>query len=135
MEVQDGHVPEEIYAEFLRRMPQVCIELIIEHDGAALLCRPMTEPAEGEWFWSGTRLFRGEALQDAVQRLAQNELGVAIDVQNLLGIYSHFWETSPVEAVDTQHTVTVGFLASLRDGPAVTSLDEQDDAFRFVETA
>lgn len=132
METHDTFIPEEAYAAFLARMPLVCVELFVEHDQAVLLCRRTTEPARGEWFWPGSRLFKGETLEAAAHRVAEDELGVTVSLGDLLGVYSHFWETSPFEEVEDQHTVNVVFRATLLDDQADINLDEQHDDFRFI---
>lgn len=134
MDVHDSHIPEDTYAEFLAQMPQACVELVIEHDGAVLLCRRTNEPAKGEWFWPGTRLYKGEELEAAALRLAKRELGVTVELEELIGVYSHFWESSPFPAVETQHTVNIVYHGSLVDSPAAIRLDDQHDAFRFIES-
>lgn len=132
METDDTFIPEEEYAGFLARMPQVCVELFVEHDSAVLLCRRTTEPARGEWFWPGTRLFKGETLESAAHRVAADELGVTVVLHDQLGVYSHFWEMSPFDEVDEQHTVNVVFRVTLSDDPSNIELDDQHDAYRFI---
>jgi colanic acid biosynthesis protein WcaH len=134
METDDSFIPEAEYASFLDRMPQVCVELFVEHDQGILLCRRTTEPARGEWFWPGSRLFKGETLEAAAHRVAEDELGVRVTLRDRLGVYSHFWESSPFTDVDSTHTVNVVFRASLEDQPADIRLDDQHDGYRFVTT-
>lgn len=132
MEIDDSFIPEAAYASFLAAMPQVSVELFVEHEQGVLLCRRTTEPARGEWFWPGTRLFKGETLEAAAHRVATDELGVSVSLRDRLGVYSHFWESSPFDDVDSQHTVNVVFRAALEDRPADIHLDEQHDGYRFV---
>lgn len=134
MEIQDEYIPDGVYAEFLERMPQVSVELVVEDDGAVLLCRRANEPAQDEWFWPGTRLYKGEDLETAAKRVARNELGVPIEIEGMIGVYSHFWESTPFDDVETQHTVNVVYHASLRDSRTAIRLDEQHDEFRFIES-
>lgn len=133
MEPEDEYIPAEAYARFLDRMPQVCVELFVEHERGVLLCRRTTEPANGEWFWPGSRLFKGETLEAAAHRVAAAELDVSVSLQGRHGVYSHFWETSPFDTVNTQHTVNVVFRASLENDPQNMHLDEQHDEYRFVK--
>lgn len=134
METHDEYIPDAKYAEFLQEMPQVCVELVVEDDGAVLLCRRTNEPAQAEWFWPGTRLYKGEELKTAAHRVAQSELGVAIEIEGMVGVYSHFWDASPFEDVENQHTVNVVYHVSLTDPPTAIRLDDQHDEFRFIES-
>lgn len=132
MEVHDEFIPEAEFATVLRRVPQACVELVVEHDGGVLLCRRTNEPARGEWFWPGSRLYKGEQLTDAAHRVAREELGVEVTLEDQLGAYSHFWETSSVDGVDSRHTVNAVYLATLASDPGEITLDDQHDAYRFV---
>jgi hypothetical protein len=45
MEVHDEFVPEDPYREFVSRMPQVCVDLVLETDAGILLAkRPIALP-------------------------------------------------------------------------------------------
>lgn len=131
MEVHDEPIPEQTFARCQQHLPEACVEVFLEHDGRVLLARRLNEPARGEWFWPGARLFKGESLANAARRVARDELGLAVDLNGQLGVYSHFWETSPLPGVDTRHTVNVVYRAVPAAGAEV-QLDEQHDAVRYV---
>jgi len=103
METHDERIPEETFAEFLSRLPQVSVELFLETERGVLLVRRTNEPAKGEWFWPGTRLYKGERFPNAVRRLAKEELGLDVDVGEHLGTYEHFWDTGAFDSVDNTH--------------------------------
>ena len=135
MDVHDEFVPEETFREFLGHMPQVCIEVVVEReDGAVLLARRTNEPARGEWFWPGSRLYKGESLDDAARRVGREELGLELAVGDQLGVYEHRWETSAPGP--SRHTVNVVFRARAEGddlSAADVTLDGQHDAVRFVQ--
>lgn len=132
MDVHDEPIPEAQYAACQRHLPEACVELFLEHDGGALLARRTNEPARGEWFWPGSRLYKGEELEAAAHRVAREELDVAVDLTGRLGVYAHFWETSALEGVDARHTVNVVYRARPADDAFEIRLDGQHDAHRFV---
>jgi colanic acid biosynthesis protein WcaH len=132
METVDHRIPDSLFTEFVSLMPQVSVELVVEDDGDYLLARRVQEPARGEWFWPGSRLFKGEPFDEAVDRVAREELGVGVDVCCQLGAYSHFWETDAFDAVDAKHTVNVVYHVGLADDRSALALDDQHDAVRFV---
>lgn len=132
MEIVDDRIPDEKFVEFVSKFPQVSVELVVEHQGRILLARRTQEPAKGEWFWPGSRLYRGEPFTHAVDRVAREELGVAVERCCQLGTYEHFWETDVFDAVDGKHTVNVVYHVLL-DDPSALELDYQHDEFRFVE--
>jgi colanic acid biosynthesis protein WcaH len=135
MDIHDEFVPEETFREFVARMPQVCVEVVVgREDGAVLLARRTNRPAAGEWFWPGSRLYKGERLADAARRVGREELGLELAVADRLGVYEYRWETSAPGP--SRHTVNVVFLAGPADRSDLTTadvtLDDQHDAARFV---
>lgn len=132
MELVDDPMTEAAYARCQQYLPEACVEVFLEHDGGVLVARRTNEPARGEWFWPGARLYKGEPLEDAARRVARDELGLAVELTGRLGVYSHFWSTSSVPGVESRHTVNVVFRAMpIADGVEV-DLDDQHDAYRFV---
>lgn len=133
MDIHDEFVPEETFGDCLATMPQVCVEVVVAHDGGVVLARRTNEPAAGEWFWPGGRLYKGEQLDAAAERIAREELGLAVDIDRQLGVHAHFWDTASVPGADSRHTVNVVFLIS----PAAEfdiSLDDQHDEWRVVRS-
>jgi colanic acid biosynthesis protein WcaH len=139
MEVHDERVPKETFREFVARMPQVCVEVVVEREGGAvLLVRRTNEPVKGEWFWPGSRLYKGEHLEDAARRVGREELGLDLTIGDRLGVYEHRWETSAPGP--SRHTVNIVFRARAADAGGDLSaedvtLDDQHDAARFVQPA
>ncbi len=133
MDVHDEFVPEETFGDCLAHLPQVCVEVVVAHDGGVVLARRTNEPAAGEWFWPGGRLYKGERLPVAARRIAREELGLAVAIERRLGVHSHFWDTASVEGVDSRHTVNVVFLVTPTDEFDVT-LDCQHDEWRLVHS-
>ena len=131
MDVHDEFIPEETFGACLAHLPQVCVEVVVAHDGGVVLAHRTNDPAGGEWFWPGGRLYKGERLDDAAQRIAREELGLSVTVERRLGVHGHFWETASVEGADSRHTVNVVFLVSPTDGLDIT-LDSQHDDWRLV---
>lgn len=132
MKVQDSCIPDDLFAAFLERLPQVSVELFLETDRGVLLLRRINEPAAGEWFWPGTRLFKGETFEAAAERLAREELGIEVDLESRLGSYAHFWDEGAFDGVETTHTVNVVYRGTTGT-PEDVVLDDQHDAMRFVE--
>lgn len=137
MDVHDEFIPESTFREFVARMPQACVETVVERDdGAVLLARRTNEPVRGEWFWPGSRLYKGEHLEDAARRVGREELGLDIVIGDQLGVYEHRWETSAPGP--SRHTINVVFRAQAADADGDLSsedvmLDDQHDALRFVQ--
>jgi colanic acid biosynthesis protein WcaH len=132
MDVHDEFVPEAEFATCLEHLPQVCVEVVLEREGAVLLARRTNDPARGEYFWPGSRLYKGELPEDAARRVAREELGIEAELLGRIGVYNHFWDTTSVEGVDSRHTVNLAYHARQTDDATVT-LDDQHDDVRWVE--
>ena len=136
MDINDDRIPDELFAAFLEAMPQVSVEIVLEHEGLVLLVKRTNEPAKDEWFWPGTRLYKGERFEQAVQRLAKEELGIEVTIREQIGVYNHFWETANLPTVETTHTVNVVYHVhpvSAIDSADGLVLDEQHEKYRLID--
>lgn len=132
MEIRDGYIEGELFSQCIEHMPQVCVEVVVENEGEILLAKRSNEPAEGEWFWPGGRLFKGERLAEAAHRVADEELGMQIEILRRLGVYAHFWETSAEKGRPSRHTVNVVFHVAPTDRPIEITLDDQHSDIRWI---
>ncbi len=133
MDVHDERIPEDVFAACVERLPQVCVEVVLAHDGGVLLARRANPPAAGRWFWPGGRLHKGEGLETAARRVAREELGLAVAVGRRLGVQEHFWDTAAPAGAASRHTVNVVYEVAPTDGLEV-ALDDQHDVWRLLRT-
>lgn len=129
---QHATVPADEWATIVRNVPIVSIDLVVfaphrTGDGVVLAKRE-NEPAKGRWFVPGGRVQKGERLVEAAHRVARAELGVAVDVERLLGVYEHHYETADVADAGGKHYVPVGFV--VRTEGESFDLDDQHSAVR-----
>jgi colanic acid biosynthesis protein WcaH len=133
MDVHDELLPEETYRAFLGSMPEACVDVVVEHDDRVLVARRENEPARGEYFWPGSRLFKGEALEDAAHRVAREELGLDVEVVEQLGANAHVWDTSEQSDDVARHTVVVVYRVVPTAADPQPTLDDQHSAVRWLE--
>lgn len=133
MDVNDELLPEEQYAEFLAHMPEACVDVVLEHEGRILVARRENEPAKGEWFWPGSRLFKGEELEDAVHRVARDELGIEVTIEEQLGANAHFWDTSEQSVDVSRHTVVTVYRVTPVEEDVEIRLDDQHEDVRWLD--
>jgi colanic acid biosynthesis protein WcaH len=133
MDVHDDLLPEDTYREFLATMPEACVDVVVEHGGGVLVARRNNEPAKGEWFWPGSRLFKGEPLEDAARRVAREELGLEVEVVEQLGANAHVWDTSEQSDDVARHTVLVVYRVRPTAEDPEPTLDDQHSAVRWLE--
>lgn len=90
--------------------PLVAIDLIVTSaDDSILMGKRVNEPAAGYWFVPGGRIFKGETLEQAFQRITAVELGLAFNIEKaqLLGAFTHLYDTNfaHVPGIDTHYVV------------------------------
>jgi colanic acid biosynthesis protein WcaH len=124
-------IPADEFETSLRYAPQVCVDLVVAHDGGVLLARRTNQPARGEWFWPGGRLRKGEELSAAVDRITSAELGLDVRVREQLGAAEHHWDVSSVDGVESRHTVPIVYAVEPAGEFSVT-LDDQHDEWRIL---
>jgi len=127
-----NYVPDELYAEFVANFPMICVDLVVEHDGGVILARRDIEPAKGRWFWPGGRLFKGEPLKQSVHRVAEQELGIDVEIVDQLGVQAHFWETSDAVGGPSRHTVNVVYRVMPVQDDLSLQLDDQHTEYRIL---
>jgi colanic acid biosynthesis protein WcaH len=103
------HVPDETWETVVRSVPLVSVDLVVHHDGGVVLGKRTNQPAKGEWFVPGGTVTKHERLEDAVHRVAREELGVGVTIDRRLGVYEHFYDVADVEDADGKHYVPIGF--------------------------
>lgn len=128
--VHDEFVPEAEFAAFLDRMPQVCVELVVETADGILLAKRTNHPAV--WFWPGGRLYKGERLEAAAHRIASEELDIEVDILDQIGPYAHFWDASDLDGASSRHTVNVVYHVTPANDDFDIELDDQHSDYRFV---
>jgi len=134
MDVQDGWIPDDEFATCLGHLPQVCVDLVAAMDGGVLLTRRTNEPAKGEWFWPGGRVYKGERLDAAARRVAREELGLEVTAVSRLGVSEHFWADSAVPGVEERHTVPIVYRVETDASVEDVRLDEQHDDHRILRS-
>ena len=125
---------EEQFLSILDATPLVSIDLVIRSErGRILLGKRVNRPAQGFWFVPGGRIRKNERIADALDRIAQAELGVLLKPAQLLGAYDHFYEDNyHGHAGINTHYVALGFAAKLNEAVKFNG-DEQHSELRWWE--
>lgn len=85
-DLPDGWLPKADFDAIYSRVPRLCVEVIL-HDaerGIVLALRDIP-PNVGAWHIPGGTVLYGEPVVDAVRRVARMELGLEVEVGELLG--------------------------------------------------
>ncbi|EFC82768.1 NUDIX hydrolase [Parafrankia sp. EUN1f] len=73
------------FEETYRRVPRLCVEVVIRQPDGVLLVQREIDPCRGQWHLPGGTVFFGESLPAAVVRVARRELGVSVTAGDMLG--------------------------------------------------
>jgi colanic acid biosynthesis protein WcaH len=112
------HLDDNDFALVIGATPLVSIDLLIRNaHNEVLLGLRRNRPAQGMWFVPGGRIRKNEELKMAVQRIAQAELGVALQSWALLGAYDHIYDDNALgrDGLGT-HYVALGCTCTLAPG-------------------
>lgn len=101
------------FLSVVRDAPLVSLDLLLEDpQGRLLVGLRRNEPARGSWFVPGGRVRKGERLEEALRRIADTELGLALTLAScqLDGVYEHLYASNFAGAADiTTHYVVLAY--------------------------
>ena len=112
-------LPLSEFKQIVRLAPLVSIDFVVwSKSGKLLLGRRNNEPAKGQLFVPGGRIYKGETMAEAFARLAEEELGLKRQItgSHPLGVYEHMYpnNTFGIQGFGT-HYVVVAFEIFLAD--------------------
>lgn len=74
---QDRKVPFGVFAKTVQYYPMISVNIIIKNDkGEYLWVKRKNNPAQGEWWIPGGRLFNGETITKGAVAVLKNETGI-----------------------------------------------------------
>ncbi len=85
-------LPYDKFKEIYSLVPRLAIEVVIVKDKSILLTKRSSHGWAGMWHTPGGTVLYREAVQDAVKRIALEELGVKIEVSRNLGYFEAWSE-------------------------------------------
>ena len=122
----------ERYAEIVRDVPILCVDLIIVGPfNKFLLVERKNEPMAGQFWIPGGRVMRDEPIQAAAIRLAREEVGLELDSIKLHGIYEEVFEKSAANPATGIHTLSAVYWCVARHSDV--KVDDQSASYRWSE--
>ena len=119
----------ETFQCIVENTPLISIDIIVEHKGKILLGKRKNKPAKGYYFTTGGRIYKNEKLQDAIIRIAKEELGIVLhNLPVFIGVFEHFYDDGIFENTST-HYINLAYrcqLDSLKNLPK-----EQHEKYRL----
>ncbi len=102
--------------------PKLMVDVVIPAERGVVLIRRGTDPFKGRWALPGGFVEVGETVEEAADREAAEETGLAVEVARLVGVYSN------PERDPRGHNVSVAFLARVLSGDLVVATDASEVA-------
>ena len=104
-------IPEEKYKMIMENMPIVCTDGVIVNDnGEYLLVYRNNHPLKGEYWLPGGRVMKNETLCEAVKRKMNQELGIDVEIERLLGFFETVFQKTRVSGIGGFHAISFVFL-------------------------
>lgn len=82
-------LPKEIFDEIYRQVPRLCVEVIIDTPKGIVLTKRLIPPCVDMWHFPGGTVYMGEKLEEAVSRVANEEIGADVKIKNMIGIIEY----------------------------------------------
>jgi ADP-ribose pyrophosphatase YjhB (NUDIX family) len=78
-------LPEVEFHDIYAKVPRLTVEVVVQGPGGVLLTKRASGPCAGLWHIPGGTVRFGEAVVDAVSRVASMEIGLKVQAGPLLG--------------------------------------------------
>ena len=107
------------YLEVIQKTTLTSVDCIILHNHKLLLGYRNNQPAKDFYFTPGGRTGKLEKIEDALNRVAQDECGIDLSPVSpqLLGVYDHIYENNFSNQDFGTHYVVSAFLIELKNFP------------------
>ena len=97
----------EEFKEIYSKVPRLCVDLVVKTPEGLVLSLRNLPSWRGKWHLPGGTVLCGERIVDTIKRVAQEELGISVEIQKMLG-YIEF--PSEKKERGFGHTVSMAFL-------------------------
>lgn len=124
-------IPKADYTRILEVLPILCVDCVIIHDARCLLLKRLQEPAKGQYWFPGGRVFKGEQIKDAALRKAREEVSLECAFEGTLSIEETLFTQQGDMPFDL-HTVNVCCRLSVQNLDTFT-LDPSHDGCAWVD--
>lgn len=119
-------ISEALYRQICRVMPIPCVDLLIaDRQGRVLLVNRKNEPASGQWWFPGGRVYFGETRGEAAKRKLKDECG--LEAATLIEIGTFDLILKAISTNTLHHAITTLFHIEV-EGRDNLRLDEQSGA-------
>jgi colanic acid biosynthesis protein WcaH len=95
---------DQIFKTVVDSAPLISIDILIKKGNKILLGKRINKPAQGVFFSIGGRINKNETIDNAMVRVALNELNIDLkSTPEFIGVFEHFYDDSMYENVSTHY--------------------------------
>ena len=95
---------DQAFKAVIRSTPLISIDLLVKKDNKILLGKRLNKPAQGCLFSIGGRVYKNETINNAMMRIAKNELNIELKLMpRFIGVFEHFYDDSIYQDVSTHY--------------------------------
>lgn len=118
----------EEFTNLIETAPLVSIDLITRGESGYLLGMRNNQPAKGNWFVPGGRIFKNETISHAIKRISTKEIGVGVGIKDadFYGVFEHFYDNSFISSKISTHYIVLAYSFSLEIDEEMLPLSEHD---------
>lgn len=95
------------------RVPRLCVDVIVETPRGIVLTLRDIEPWKDQWHIPGGTVMYTESVEQAVKRVAKEEIGVNVAIQKLVG-YTEYLSERKLRGWG--HSICLEFLVKIQSG-------------------
>lgn len=107
-------IPKEEYSKIQAVLPILCVDCLIIYQAKCLLLKRTQEPAKGQYWFPGGRIFKGELIPTAAIRKAREEVNLECSFERIISIEETIFTRQGDMQFDI-HTVNVCCQLSVSD--------------------
>lgn len=99
-------LPLEEFQYIYSKVPRLCVDVVLKTEEGILFSKRDIPPAQGMWHLPGGTVYFGETHEEAVKRVAKEEMGIEVKVIRCLGVieygmkFSTGWSTAVAYLVE-----------------------------------
>ncbi len=109
------------------KSPSLTVDTLIEDNGRVLLIQRKGEPFDGKWALPGGFVEYGETVEHAAVREVKEEVGINVELEGLLGVYSD------PDRDPRGHVVSVVFIGKKKGGKERKSSEIRDFMWALLD--
>ena len=95
---------DQTFETVINSTPLISIDLLVKKDNKILLGKRINKPAKNSLFSIGGRVYKNETINNAMMRIAKNELNVELKLMpRFIGVFEHFYDDSIYQEVSTHY--------------------------------